>query len=189
MINIPESILERASLGHADALEEIYRSSCGFVYSVALRTVRSREDAEEVTQDVFLKVFRHLNSFKGKSAFSTWLYRITVNTAMDRLRKYGRKDSKHVDLEEAEDTAVTLPEAGKNLDQDVHEHTVQNLLSHLSPDQRVCIILREIEGLQYEEIAKTLRININTVRTRLKRAREKLAAIARKKKEVRGHEL
>ena len=85
MRDLPKDILIKASQGNMEAFEEIYGSSSDFVYNVAFRITNSREDAEEITQDVFLKIHRNLKNFQFRSSFKTWVYRITVNTVIGRL--------------------------------------------------------------------------------------------------------
>jgi RNA polymerase sigma-70 factor, ECF subfamily len=171
---ISNDLLHQASQGDIQAFEEIYKYASSFVYSVALRTIRNREDAQEITQEVFLKVFKSISDFRSQSSFSTWLYRITVNTTLNMLKKAANERRRQfvyhenitAELPEQSETAET---ALKQRDQ---EEQVNIMLEALNPEYRTCIILREMQGLSYEEIARTLKININTVRSRLKRARE-----------------
>lgn len=170
---ISNDLLRQAAQGDIQAFEEIYKFTSSFVYSVALRTVRNREDAQEITQEVFLKVFKNLKDFKFKSSFKTWIYRITVNTALNVIKKTGQDLRRQVAYNENMTIENTRPEnatdgilAGRD-----NEKKVNDLLAVLAPEYRVCIVLREIQGLSYEEIAQTLKTNINTVRSRLKRAR------------------
>lgn len=174
MKEISNDLLLQASQGDIPAFEEIYKITSSFVYSVALRTVRNREDAQEITQEVFLKVFKNLKDFKFRSSFKTWVYRITVNTALNFIKKAGHDLNRQTEYNEnmmienvqAENPAEIL------LDIQAQKKKVNDLLAALTPEYRVCIILREIQGLSYEEIAQALKTNINTVRSRLKRARE-----------------
>lgn len=157
-----------------EAFREIYRISSGYVYTVALKVTGSREDAEEVTQDVFLSVHKNLGSFQFKSSLKTWIYRITTNKAINAYRKNAKERGKKIPFDDA--IAVEDVRTGKtgDLDEEHNKKLVDSMLSSLPQDQRACMVLKDIEGLKYEEIAKVLRININTVRSRLKRAREKL---------------
>ncbi len=167
----------RARDGDRDAFEEIYRQYAGMVYRVALRMIGKVEDAEEVTQHVFLSVHRHLRTFAGKSSLKTWIYRITINSSLNVLK--ARKKHMEVAWEEGfdpEDKRHGLREA---VEKEASQHKINVLLAHLNPDQRACILLRAQEGLSYEEISRSLGINVNTVRSRLKRARETLL-VARK---------
>ncbi len=99
MKDIALDVLERASAGNMDAFEEIYRATSSFVYNVALRVTRNSANAEEVTQDVFMKIYRNLKGFQFRSAFKTWVYRITVNTAINRYRKSNKEEKDRVDCD------------------------------------------------------------------------------------------
>lgn len=180
MQEIPSEILSRAAGGDLDAFERIYKLLSGFVYSVALRYIRNTADAEEVTQDVFLKIHSHLGSFRSQSSFKTWVYKITMNTAINYGKKRARENSRRGDYDTAIETQEVPAEIETRLNREESERAVQDLLARLSPDQRACILLREVEELDYRQIADTLRININTVRSRLKRARESLLTLVKK---------
>lgn len=180
MIDIPANLIESASRGDIDAFEKIYRVSSGYVFAVAYRVMGRREDAEEVTQDVFVKVYRKLGSFQFKSAFSTWIYRITMNTAINLYRKRSKERLRKVSFDDAiggdkypEDNRGPAMEAEKK----ERRELVRSMLMALPEPQRACVVLKDLEGLKYEEIAKVLDINLNTVRSRLSRAREKLVSL------------
>ena len=183
MKDIPKDILLRACQGDMQAFENIYREASGFVYTVALRITNSSHDAEEVTQEVFLKVYRSLKDFQFRSTFKTWLYRVTVNTALNVYKRVSRQMKGREDF----DTVIATYPSDSNSANEIinseqqqeNELRVKSLLECLSPEQRACIVLREIQGLSYQEMAETLKVNINTVRTRLKRARQALVAFAR----------
>jgi RNA polymerase sigma-70 factor, ECF subfamily len=172
--SISPDIIHQAAAGDIQAFEEIYKGASSFVYNVALRTSRNREDAQEITQEVFLKVFKSLRDFRFQSSFKTWVYRITVNTTLNMLKKaaYDRRRQ----FEYHENISAELPgqaaAAETSLEQREQKAHVDKILEALSPEYRACIVLREIQGLPYDEIAQALKININTVRSRLKRARE-----------------
>ena len=176
MQEIEKELIEKAGQGDMAAFQEIYRRASGFVYSVAFRVVGRKHEAEEVTQDVFLKAYKNLGKFQYKSSLKTWLYRITVNTALNYAKKKNRIMEREVEQEYESVTAV--PEEGtRGLESGEAEEHLGTLLAQLNPDQRACIVLREIEGLDYQAIAESLGINLNTVRSRLKRAREALMAL------------
>ncbi|MHB9154956.1 MAG: RNA polymerase sigma factor [Endomicrobiales bacterium] len=179
--DIPNELLIQASRGDMTACEEIYRAASGFVYNVALRVAGSREDAEEITQDVFLKIFKSLDDFRFQSSFKTWAYRITANTALSARKKAAPDAGRRAEYDEYRDSGDALHEdpVGRHGARKADEEQVNALLEALNPDQRMCVILREMQGLSYEEIARALDVNINTVRTRLKRARETLIRAAR----------
>jgi len=168
--------IEQAAAGDVAAFEAIYRNLAGFVYAVALRTTRNEQDAQEVTQDVFMKLHQNLKDFRGESSLRTWVYRITVNEALNACRARNRHFRKRVEMDEQTLEQQVDPhtlEAGPDVEPGVTRQ-LDKYLAVLNPDQRACLILRKIQGLSYEEIAAALNIPINTVRSRLKRAREAL---------------
>lgn len=176
MQGISDDILIRASEGDMDAFEEIYRATSGCVYNAAFRIVNNREDAEEITQEVFLTIYQKLKGFRFQSSFKTWVYRITVNSAINYSKKRAREKAKAAEYDNGPWPGSASDEMERKIDAEHREKTIASMLDVLNPDQRACIVLRNIEGLSYREIAESLRININTVRSRLKRARETLLA-------------
>jgi RNA polymerase sigma-70 factor (ECF subfamily) len=180
MYDITAQVLEQASRGDMHAFEQIYRATSSFVYNVAFRITCNSADAQEVTQDVFMKIYRNLKGFQFRSAFKTWVYRITVNTAINRYRKSVRESRMRVD---DDSIMLSVPSAGStadNLTQSDDQARLNALLDMLKPEYKTCLILREIQGLSYQEIAESLRIPVNTVRSRLKRARQALLDVVRK---------
>jgi RNA polymerase sigma-70 factor (ECF subfamily) len=175
MEDIGNDILIKASQGDMGAFEEVYKASSSFVYNVALRVVNNREDALEVAQEVFMIIHDKLKTFRFESSFKTWVYRITANYAINYAKKNSR--AKTVPYEDAFGEGAVLSDAQTRMDQEHQNQLVEKLLGELNPDQRACVVLRDIQGLSYEEIAQALNININTVRSRLKRSREKLLTI------------
>ena len=186
MENIPKDIVERASRGDMGAFEEIYRIISGFVYNVALRVVNNASDAEEITQDVFMKIYKNLGKFRFKSSLKTWVYRITINTAVNRYRKTAKELRRRGDYDTVLKTHPADDRIEEHFKDDDNEKLLKYLLNKLNVGQRSCIVLREIEGLSYKEISRALGINVNTVRSRLRRARAALMAYGR---EEAGYEL
>jgi len=174
MEDISAEVVERACSGDPEAFEELYRLASGFVYSVALRITNNRQEAQEVTQDVFVKVFSSLRKFQFRSSFSTWIYRIAANTAINAARKRAKELNRRGDFDTALRVTSNGPDARDKIEEKRKKSVVSALLDMLSPEHRAVITLREIEGLSYDEISRTLGINVNTVRSRLKRARESL---------------
>ncbi len=181
MEEISKDILERAKDGDLRAFHEIYKSSSGFVYSLAMRMIQNTTDAEEVTQDVFVKIYKSLKQYEGRSSFKTWIYRITMNTVINFCKKRSSDQKKKNELLAEKQDVHSENQAKKNLMQETTEQALKEILVCLNEDQRACILLREIEGLDYQQIADTLKINLNTVRSRLKRARETMIIFARQK--------
>lgn len=174
MKDIPLDLITKAAEGDRGAFEMIYRETSGFVYNIALGVVRNTADADDVTQEVYIRVYRNLKGFGFRSALKTWLYRITMNAALNACKRREREAEKSVHDEVALEQASVEPAQGASVEDGEKRDKVAELLGVLTPDHRACIVLREIEGLSYEQIADALHININTVRTRLKRAREAL---------------
>ncbi|MFH1772044.1 MAG: sigma-70 family RNA polymerase sigma factor [Candidatus Omnitrophota bacterium] len=176
MNDISRDIIERSARGDTGAFEEIYKAFSSFVFSVSRRILRNNADAEDATQDVFIKIYRNMKRFQFKSSFKTWVYRIAVNASINTYRRKAKITRKSADFDIAVKTHGVSPGADKLIERADNELLIQSLLAGLSPEHKACILLREMEGLSYEEIAEVLKININTVRSRLKRAREALVA-------------
>lgn len=179
MQEIPHSTLQEAARGNEQAFEQIYAIASGFVYTVAYRIINNPEKAADATQEVFLKIYKYLKNFRFRSSFKTWLYRVTVNTTLTIARRNQKHYKQLIGYDDAlsyRRAPETTPETGANPGDAEH---LRQLLEKLNPDQRACIILREIEGLSYKEIAESLKTNINTVRTRLLRARQTLMRLSK----------
>ena len=177
MEEISSEIIIKASEGDVSAFEEIYKRFFKFVTNVAFRTVNNLENAEEITQEVFMSIYKNLKSFKFNSSLKTWIYRITVNTSINYSKKMSRHTKgavEYTDLLDIKDTRNDIREA---IDEGNNEKLINSLLLKLNPEQRACIILRSVEQLSYEEISQTLKVPINTVRSRIKRAREAMVSL------------
>jgi RNA polymerase sigma-70 factor (ECF subfamily) len=180
---VDQQLVERAQRGDKHAFELLvakYQRRLGRLIS---RFVRNAAEAEDVTQDAFIKAYRALPSFRGDSAFYTWLYRIGINTAKNHLVAQGRRapTSTPFDAEEAEDfeDAALLHEVATPENELMSKQVVEvvnSSLQELPDDLRTALTLREIEGLSYEEIAAVMDCPIGTVRSRIFRAREAIAA-------------
>lgn len=183
MINIPKETIDLAAKGDMAAFEEIYKSFSPMVYTVALRVTGDSLDAEEATQDVFVKVFRGLKGFRFDSSFGTWIYRITMNTAINIHRSSSRRRGAGVvDYDGVKDSLPdTRRGTGGEIEKSIAAESIGSMLDAVSPKHRSCLVLREIEGLNYKEISDILRIPLNTVRSRLKRARAAIAAYAKER--------
>jgi RNA polymerase sigma-70 factor, ECF subfamily len=181
MNDIAPDILEQAAAGNMDAFEEIYKATSSFVYNVALRITRNSANAEEVTQDVFMKIYRNLKGFGFRSSFKTWVYRITVNTAINHYRKSNKEESGRVDYDNIIESLPDNRLAWEGINQGDSQARLNLLLDKLSSEHKSCLILREIEGLSYREMADALTIPVNTVRSRLKRARQALLVEAERR--------
>jgi len=179
---VDQQLVERAQRGDKHAFELLvakYQRRLGRLIS---RFVRNAAEAEDVTQDAFIKAYRALPAFRGDSAFYTWLYRIGINTAKNHLVARARRapTSTQFDAEEAEDfeDAVLLHEVATPENELMSKQVVEVVnasLQELPDDLRTALTLREVERLSYEEIAAVMDCPIGTVRSRIFRAREAIA--------------
>jgi RNA polymerase sigma-70 factor (ECF subfamily) len=171
-------LVRRAQRGERGAFDLLVLRYQHKVVKLVARLLRDPTEAEDVAQDAFVKAYRALASFRGDSAFYTWLYRIAVNTARNAMASRQRRPLDYeADLSETEQSAVAsrmshsdTPEATA-LSDEIHA-TVNRAVADLPEDLRTAIILREIEGLSYEEIAAAMDCPVGTVRSRIFRARE-----------------
>lgn len=144
------------------------------IHSLIMKVVRSREDAEELTQDVFMKVFKHLSSFKGDSSFSTWIYRIAYNTAISETR---RKKHEFLAIEEAQISNVSQEEVADALGQTNNEEQIKLLeaaLERLPEEERFVILLFYMQEKSVEEVSQITGWTVSNVKTKLHRIRKKL---------------
>jgi len=160
-----DQLLTQAREGDVDAFEALVRHHSGPVYRVALRMLGDHADAEDVTQDVFLQAWRSLDQFRGDSAFSTWLYRVTTNRCLNRLTRSRRTEQ----LPDAVLSSTAGPARTVEARSQVEE--LGRIFLQLTPQQRAVLVLREIEGCSYEQIAEILEIGVPAVKSRLHRAR------------------
>jgi RNA polymerase sigma-70 factor (ECF subfamily) len=173
-----QQLVQRAQAGDRRAFDLLVLKYQQKVASLIGRYIREPSEVLDVTQDAFLKAYRALNGFRGESAFYTWLYRIAVNTVKNHLVAQGRRPpGGDVDAELAEqlDLGERLRETGtpeRHALTDEIARTVQQALDALPDDLRTAIVLREFEGMSYEEIANAMECPIGTVRSRIFRARE-----------------
>ena len=174
--------IERVLKGDANAFEHLVHAYEKTVYNLALRTLGNREDAEDVTQEAFLKAYRSLDSFRGDSKFSVWLYRIVSNLCLDLMRSRQRKPAQSLTVEDDDGETGELeisdehfsPE--KLLDRKLTRESVQRGLASLPDDARQILLLRELQGMSYEEIGQALDLEPGTVKSRIFRARKQLCA-------------
>jgi RNA polymerase sigma-70 factor (ECF subfamily) len=162
--------LERLRAGDARAFEELVASHQHRVFGVALRMLGSAAEAEEIAQEAFLRAHRSLPEFRGDAKLSTWLYAIVSRLCLNRLVSGDRKAVRH-----GEEVLLRVadprggPEAGAERGE--LESALHRAIAELSEERRVVVILRDLEGLSYEEIAAALGLELGTVRSRLHRAR------------------
>jgi RNA polymerase sigma-70 factor (ECF subfamily) len=176
------ALIERCTGGDEQACAELVGTHQRMVFTLALHLLGDRDEALDLSQEVFLRVFRTLSSFRGQSSLRTWIYRIVINQARNRQRWWRRRHrASQVSLDEhlqqfgdMESKSDVLPDrlvASKET-----ASRIWQALEHLPFDQRTAIILREVDGLRYEEIAFSLGVAVGTIKSRLTRARQALRA-------------
>lgn len=171
-----KTLVERSRQGRRDAFEELVRMYSPKVFALAYGFIRDRASADDLAQDVFLKAYQALPSFRSESGFGTWIYRIAVNHVKDHLRKAARRPT--VSLEDVgECPAVSNDEAEARIrerDEENRRRDVRRVLETLPMKYRTILTLRDVEGLPYEEVARILALAPGTVDSRLFRARRML---------------
>jgi RNA polymerase sigma-70 factor (ECF subfamily) len=170
-------LIARFQKGDQAAFEELISRYSAKAFGLALRLVKNEEDAEEVLQDVFVTVYRKIDGFEGKSSFSSWLYRVTVNAAFMKLRK--KRQDKTVALEEvlaqvAETPIMHSPRATEGdcaAERAKVTRALEEAIGNLPEEYRPVFVLRDVDGLTSKEVGKILNISIPAVKSRLHRSR------------------
>jgi len=153
------------------------------VFSLALKMVKNREEAEEVAQDTFIKVFKSLSKFKGDSKFSTWIYKVAYNTCLDRLKK-NKREQHVVSIDEFNSNQIkSLDDALDVMEEEQRNQTIQDCINLLPSDDAFLLTLFYFEEQSLEVIAKVIGLTANNVKVKLFRSRKKLTAILKEKLE------
>lgn len=178
-----QKLIARAQKGDESAFEQLLDRYQKTVYHQAFRLLNDPEDAADVTQEVFLKVWKHLPSFRGESGFATWLYKLTDNAAIDLIRREKKRQG-DASLDDEEGAvfvpADPTPTAQQKLERQELHQAVAEGLQQLSEEHRRILVMREINGMSYEEIGSILDLSPGTVKSRLARARISLANFLKK---------
>jgi len=170
--------------GDMTAFEQLFRRHQDRIYNIAYRMMNNREDALDMTQEIFIRAYQKIKDFNFRSAFSTWLYRLALNLCTDELRK--QKSKKKIEIS-ADDLGLTTDvmsviQVDENTPEDnviskEQEKQVWDAINSLKDKDRAIIILRDMEGLSYEEISDVLKCSLGRVKSRLHEARQKLKDI------------
>jgi RNA polymerase sigma-70 factor, ECF subfamily len=174
-------LLERSRQGDMEAFNGLVERHQRGVYNLCLRMLGTTAAAEDATQDAFIAAFRAIRTFRG-DAFRSWLYRIATNACYDEMRRRRSRPALSLDEPHGEgERVIDVPSAGLS-PEDRAEHQelgrmLQEALSHLHPDQRIAIILCDVQGLDYAEIAEVLGISLGTVKSRIFRGRVQLRTV------------
>jgi RNA polymerase sigma-70 factor (ECF subfamily) len=178
------ALVVRAQRGEMPAFDELVTIFQSRMFNLAYRMVNSREDAADLTQEIFVKMYRSINKFGGRSKFSTWLYALAANccrSGLRRLRRVSEREVIRLDANtesgsrqrprELMDPAESVPES---IGRSEVKARIEALIAELPEDARIVVVLRDLQGLPYERIAESLQCSIGTVKSRLSRARSKL---------------
>src|SRR5262245_34647826 len=180
------ALVQECAAGSEDACTRLVTDHQRMVYQLALHLLGDSQEALDLSQEVFLRVFRTLHQFRGQSTLKTWIYRIVVNQASNRQRWWRRRhraqqvaidDATALHGELSESRNFAMPD--RVLDEREASGRVWRALDQLPFDHRTVMVLREIDGLSYEEIATSLNVAVGTVKSRLARARQELRAVLR----------
>jgi RNA polymerase sigma-70 factor (ECF subfamily) len=195
------TLVKRAQSGDQRAFRLLVERYQRKVYAVALGMVKNREEALDVSQEAFVKVYKYLAHFKGDSSFYTWLYRITVNICLDVARKRGAMKGEEVELDETvqmDSSEANIGALGSRLGTNPQKaalrrelaEQIENALQELPEKHRAILLLREVEGMSYEDLSRTLEVPKGTVMSRLFHARTKVQKLLSKYLELdesKGH--
>lgn len=162
--------IRRAQAGDVDAFELLYREHAGRIYALCLRLKAGDiTDATELMQDVFIKAWRRLATFRGDSAFASWLHRLAVNTMLENARSDGRRTARVLAMDDTSRLAGAARSSGIELKMDM-----EDAIASLPKGARLAFVLHDIEGYQHQEIAEQLSVSVGTVKAQLHRARRLL---------------
>jgi len=176
------AVIQSVLDGDVNAFEVLVKEYEKNVYNLALRMTGNSEDAADMSQEAFIKAYNSLSSFRGDSKFSVWLYRIVSNVCLDYLRSRTRKPTVSLSTENDDGEEIELDIADETqspeflFDRRLTRDAVRRGLAALPPDHREILLLREIQGLSYDEIAAALELEAGTVKSRIFRARKKLCS-------------
>jgi RNA polymerase sigma-70 factor, ECF subfamily len=170
------ALANAAGKGDMEAFEQLYDRHNRRVYAVCLRMTQNVQEAEDLTQDVFIQLFRKIGSFRGESAFTTWLHRLTVNQVLMHFRKRSVKLERTTEEGDTPDQVV-LGTGNPKAMPVVDRIALDSALSKLPPGYRTVFVLHDVEGHEHEEIARILGIAVGTSKSQLHKARMKLRAI------------
>jgi RNA polymerase sigma-70 factor (ECF subfamily) len=181
-------LVKRCQAGETEAFDELITRYRTRVFGMIYNMVHSEQDAWDLAQDSFLKAWKSIGRFRGQSSFYTWIYRIVMNVTIDWLRKKqikggGAEFDDEIQLTEVDPASRTVPKKGalphEAMERDEIRGRIEKAIAQLSPEQRAAILMKEIEGMQYREIAEALGCSIGTVMSRLFYARKKLQNLLR----------
>jgi len=164
-------LIDQYLTGDIDAFNELLSAHEDRVFAICLRMLRNRDAALDATQDTFLTVFRKVDRYKARAAFSTWLYRVTVNTCYDHLRREKRRKADRI----PDSYDPVDPQAADPFDAADVRPDIEDALGKLSPEFRAAVVLVDLQGMSLDQASDTLEVPTGTIKSRLFRARRQLA--------------
>ena len=173
------NLAARCRRGEMLAFEELYRRHSGRLYNVACRMTGSAADAEDLLQDVFLQVYRRIDSYRGEAALGTWLYRLAVNACLDHLRSHEGRQQKATDFIEDIEGLEPVASPSWRPDRALDRLDLESAISRLPPRYRAAFVLHDVEGHTHDEVADMLGIEEGTSKSLLHKARRSLRAFLR----------
>lgn len=170
-------MIARAVKGDAQAFETLMEAYEKKIYCLCLRMMGNPHDGEDAAQEAMLKIWQKLDQYRGESAFSTWVYRVAASSCMDAIRKRGRQTQPSLEdmKEQGFDPADSADTPEESIEKKERREDIQRAISSVPEQMRSVFILRDVHGLSVEETASALQIATGTVKSRLARAREKIA--------------
>ena len=169
--------------GHTSAFSILVDRYKDLVFTLALRMLKNREEAEEVAQDTFIKTYKSIDKFKGDSKFSTWMYRVAYNTCLDRIKK-NKKHLNDVEINEfTEHQVKTIDNALDRLEVEEKNEAIQRCIARLPSEDSFLLTLYYFDDMSIEEISKTVGLKANNVKVKIFRSRKKLATILKNRLE------
>lgn len=183
MAETEKDLIDKARNGDQDAFGQLVLTHQNRVYTLCVHMVTDREEAADLAQEAFLKAWRNLSSFQGESSFATWMHRLTTNICLDYLRKQARRQniSVAVSLDDEESTwsepADHTQDPQRALEQEERKAALSRALGQLPEHHRRMLLMREVSGMSYQEIADAMDADLGTIKSRIHRAREHLRKI------------
>lgn len=178
---VPDAIsdgecVQRLQNGDTDAFEILVRRHQKTIFNLVYRMLGDYDDAAEIAQEVFLSAYRSIAQFRGDANFSTWLYRIAINHASTRRKSLAKANQRRAPLDNTDPVDHRHPDPADAVAQREIQFRVQSALNTLDPDEATIILLRDMQDVPYEEVARMLDVPVGTVKSRLHRARQTLKA-------------
>ncbi len=175
MLEEEKDLLVGCRAGKEESFRILIRMYQGRIFNTVLRLV-GPEEAGDVTQEVFLRIWRNIKNFRAEASLSTWIYRIALNTSRDHRRRAKRR-VRHVPYEDVEQLADDNPAIETKIQKDELQKEIQGAITAMAPPLREVLVLRELQGLSYQDIARIVKIPLGTVRSRLARGRQEFKRV------------